>query len=1101
MTDQRSAEDLRRAVLELPEDQRALLSLRLARAHERRRKQIPALPRGGEHDRLPCSSGQERLYFLHELDPTSPTYLMPIMLRLTGRPKVDALRVALSTVLDRHEALRTGFAVDSGAGLRQVVVPAGVLAVDLPVREIGSAELAGQVRAFTREPFDLATPPLLRAVLFRLVDTEDEWALAMCVHHIVVDGWSLGVLVDDLAEIYQATVTGREPELPELAIQYADFAAWQREQLDGPAAAEHLDYWREALADPPTLELPADRPRPANQSFAGSSIPLDLSPALTEQLNALGQRERATLFMVLLAAFSVVLNRWSGLRDVVIGTPVAGRGRPELDRLVGFFVNTVALRIGVSETGSFRDLVGLTRERCLAGYAHENVPFERVAREVDTERRGGRSTLLRVLLALRNVRLDPLRLPDVDVTVVDLPRIGTDLDLSIELSPTDAGGLSGWLVFATDLFDPETAEQLAAGLRSVLTAVAADPDHTVRSLPVLTEDRRQRIVAELSGASVLPCPARTLPDWFADQVAKTPDAVAVVADGQDSVTYQELDERANRLAHWLREHGVGVEDRVGVCLDRSVDLVVALLAVLKAGGTYLPLDPDHPIDRIEALVKDAEPVLVLTDIDDLAGYPSTAPEVSISAANAAYVLYTSGSTGTPKGVQITHHGLANRLLWMCDTFGFATEDVVLHKTPISSDPSLWELLVPLLRGARLVLAAPRRHADSDYLVDVLTRHQITACDFVPSMLRIALTHPDFGQAAASLRLVVCGGEELPADVAERLLTLAPQIDLENFYGPTEAAIDVSAHRVRVPLDGPIPIGVPVSGTELYVLDELGRVAPIGVPGELMIGGVQLATGYLSRPGQTAAGFVPHPIRPGARLYRTGDRARWRHDGTLDYLGRLDHQVKVRGYRVEPGEVEARLREHADVTEAVVLAVPDEHGEHRLIGYLTGAPPGADQLRQYLARLLPTPMIPGRFVVLERFPLTGNGKIDRRALLDNVDGEVLSRAEPVAPTDDLQEVLVGVWSDVLGAGDIGVLDDFFDHGGHSLLATLVVSQVRELFRIELPLHFFVEAPTVAALADLVRERGTASGVDVDRVAELVLQVQRMTADEVHTQLRD
>ncbi|MFF4964300.1 amino acid adenylation domain-containing protein [Streptomyces sp. NPDC001037] len=1148
MTDEplSEAERLRRGLRGLSPERRALLSRSLSRRHTEREQASRIPVRAPGTDRFVCSPGQERLHFQHQLDPAAVTYLMPVVLRLQGDVSPEALRSALAAMVDRHETLRTGYELDADHRPAQVVRPAGELTVELAVGDAGAEEAAERARRLASLPFDLADPPLLRAGLWHIRGT-DEWTFAFCVHHIAVDGWSLGVLVDELAELYGAAVAGEPARLPELDVQYADFAVWQRNMLDGGTAAAQLDHWQRVLTGAPPLELAGDRPRPSRPTFEGASLPLEIGPELTSALSRVAQEENATPFMVLLAAFTVVLHQWSGQSDLVVGTPVAGRPRPELERLVGLFVNTLALRIDLTGAASFRDLVGRVRAVCLDAYGHQDVPFERVVQGIGVGRQHGRPDLPRVLLSLRNVPLGAPHLPGLKVSMKELPRAGTDLDISVELAPDASGGLSGWLVYSTDLFERGTARRMAESLTTVLAAGTDNADLPVRALPTLPPAERDRLVNEISGARTGPAPGRPLAACFERQAARSPEAVAVVADGLPAagqVSYRELDERANRLAHWLIRSGVRTEDLVGVHLHRSVDLVVAMLAVFKAGAVYLPLDPDHPAGRLEQVVRDAAPRIVLTSsglagsgtadggpataggsatADGSAaaggsatvvvldagtvtwdGLPSSPPDVELFPDNAACLLYTSGSTGRPKGVLLTHHGLANRMRWMCDSFAFGPEDVVLHKTPISSDPSLWEMLVPLFTGGRLVLARPGRHLDPRHVVETLRRHRVTACDFVPSMLRSVLDEPGFAESAGDLRVMVCGGEELPPALAERLLSLAPQVSLYNLYGPTEGSCDASVHQVTLPVPASVPIGRPPAGVELHVLDADGRPQPVGVPGELFIGGVQAARGYLGRPGQTAAVFVPHAFRPGQRLYRTGDRVRWRDDGTLEFLGRLDQQLKIHGYRVEPGEVEALLRSHPGVEEAVVRAWPRAGGEHHLAGYLTvpdGTPaPDRDTLRRYLARALATPMIPASYVVLDEFPRLTNGKIDRNALPEPDWGGPASGAERVEPTGALQRVLARIWGGVLGREDVGAEDDFFELGGHSLLATQVVSQTRELFRMDLPLHFFVDTPTVAAFADAVRERGTAEGVDVERIAQLVLRVQEMSADQVGSQLR-
>jgi amino acid adenylation domain-containing protein len=1104
---------LRRAVDELSADRRALLTLRLARRSATQDRVTPQ-PRHAGVNRFPASPGQERLYYRQELAPDSVTYLLPFLARIKGKPQVDALRAALTDAVDRHEVLRTGFELTPDLGLVQVVRPAGTVPIDLLTDEIHADDVPASFTELTSQPFDLSAPPLLRAGLWRLrgPGATEEWVFALCVHHIVVDGWSIGVLVNEAIENYSAMVRDRPPQRAPLPVQYADFAHWQRERLADPTTAKHLTHWHTTLEGAHPLTLPTDRPRQANRPPRCDSLALPLSPKTVTGLDAVARSVEATPFMVLLAAFAVVLRRWSGQDDVLVGTPVSGRDRPELEGLVGFFVNTVPLRLRTAEAATFRELVRLSRATCLDAYEHQDVPFERIMQDVDGARRGGTTGLLTVMLALRNVPAGQVRLPELDIDVQDLPTAGTDFDLTVEFAPTPDGGLSGWLIYSRDLFDRDTAERIAVALREVLDAAIADPDTALRDLPVMPAADRDTVLQEFSVSAEPGCPSRSLLDWFYDHVRATPHATAVVA-GTDTLTFAELSERAARLAARLRRRGAGPEDRVAMCLPRGVDLVTSLLAVLRIGAVSVPLEVDHPDERIGQLIAEAGPKLVLSDsltavrlpvadpvlVDalDAEPYQADLADLPVYPDNAAYVLYTSGSTGRPKGVVITRQALANRVRGMCTVFGFDQRDVVLHKTPMSADTAMWELLVPLFSGGLLVMAEPGRQSHPGHLFDLMTRHRVTTCFFVPSALRPVLATPGFASAARSLRLMICAGEELPAPLCEQVLEAAPHVAVYNSYGPTEATINVSEYRASTPVPDPVPIGGPVPGVETYVLDEWFRPQPVGVPGDLFAGGVQVTRGYLDRPGLTAHACVPHPFRWGQRLYRTGDRARWRPDGGLEFLGRADQQVKIRGYRVEPGEVESALRGHPGIAEAVVVARPITQDDLGLVAYVTPRVPGRlslDSLRGYLNRLLPGPMVPARFVQLDAFPLTAYGKIDRSRLPDDA-GLALSDTPHVPPSDELETVLAEVWAQVLDKTDIGVRDDFFALGGQSLLAAVVVSQVRELFRIELPLHFFVEAPTVADMASLVRAQGRQDGVDVDRMAELVQRVQRMSPTEV------
>ncbi|PRX60349.1 amino acid adenylation domain-containing protein [Nonomuraea fuscirosea] len=1100
-------EELLSMLAALSPERRQLLSMKLTQA-SRDDRPIPRLPRRPGENALPAAHGQQRLHFLHRLDPDSAAYLVPAALRLRGTVVPDVLRASLDALVARHEVLRTGFRYDAVEGVVQVVRAAQDIETVLICGEAPPDRIDHLVTEFARRPFDLAEPPLLRAALWRVREPGESYVLAVCAHHIVVDGWSLRILVEELAELYRAGVAGRSPNLPELTIQYADHAAWQREQLDGASLAGHLEYWRRELLAAPPVELPATRPRPKTWSFAGDGVAFHLPPDLTVRLRDVGRAEDATLFLVLLTGLAVVLHRWTGQSDLLVGTPVAGRSRPEVERLVGFFVNTLPLRVRLVPEETFSGLLRKVRAGYLEATAHQEVPFELIVRESGADRRGERSPLIQVLLALDTARPAGLDLPGIEAELVDLAPAGAPLDLSVSLAPTADGGLSGWVIYATDLFDRQAAERFSRHLRTLFESVARDVAAAVPALPSMP-DAERRWLSERGRASGDPTPDSVL-DLFDAQVLTSPDAVAAVCDvSGEAVSYRQLDERAERLAQWLRDRGVGNEDRVGVCLDRGLDLVVALLGVLKSGGTYLPLDPGLPGSRLHWLALDTRPVLTLCSdayADRIPGETARIPDAVARGGSgarsatpdprgAAYVVHTSGSTGTPKGVVVPHQALANRIRRMGADLGYSAGDVVLFKTPICFDPSIAAVLTPLTTGGTIVIAAPGRHGDPAYLRAIIERHGVTACDFVPSMLRAVLADQDAASALRSLRVIPCGGEELAPDLAEQALRLLPRAQLYNLYGPTEATIDVSFHRVTAPVQAPPPIGAPIGGNELYVLDATGALAPIGVPGELHIGGMQLARGYLGRPGLTADRFVPHPFRPGQRLYRTGDRVWWRPEGVLAYLGRLDRQVKINGHRVEPAEVEAALRAHPEVVEAAAIPRAGARGEPRLAAYVT-PPVDPGSLRAHLAERLPAAWIPSFFTGLDALPHNASGKVDHARLPEPVPAGL---GPSVPPVDALEEVLAAVWAEALAVDGVGRDDDFFSLGGHSLLATTIAAQLGDLFRFEPPLRFFVETPTVAGLAALMREQGEQHGIDADRVAELIAQVEAMSDDEVEGEL--
>jgi amino acid adenylation domain-containing protein len=1012
---------------------------------------------------LPASYGQERLWLLHQLDPTSTAYHVAGGVRLRGALDVDALRRAVNGIVARHEVLRTTFELAGGGELAQVVHPD--LALDLPV--VDTDRPAERGAAFVREPFDLAAGPLLRCLVLRV--GPDDHHLIMVVHHIAADGWSLAVLLREAGALYQSFHSGSDVDLPELPVQYADWASWQRDQLGGPLLTEQLGYWAKRLEGVAPLELLADRPRTAPRTSRGLLTPVRVPGPTAARVRELAQELEATPFMLLLAAFVAVLSRWTGQRDVVVGVPVAGRTLPEVEALVGFFVNTLPLRVDLSGVPSFADLVGRVREVCLGGYAHADVPFEKLVEAVNADRSGGRGPLIQVMLALRDVPMpDWGGIGDLTVTPFELPVSDAQFDLSLQLSEAADGGWSGTASSSADLFDPATPAALVTAWEVLLAGAVADPDRPVSTLAIQDAGRRAYLVERLSGAGRDPVGRGLLHELFERQVDATPDAVAVVFAGTE-VTYADLDRRANALAWHLRALGVGPDDLVGVCLPRSVELVVALLAVLKAGAAYVPLDPSYPRERLVFMVSDAAAGTVLTRSDaldavagtsarvlcldtvDLSGESENRPPTTVTDANLAYVIYTSGSTGAPKGAMNSHGGVTNRILWMQRHFGLTPGEGVLQKTPLSFDVSGWEVHWPLATGGRMVLADPEGHRDPGYLVGLIRQQRVTTVHFVPSMLQVFLAHPGAGECAEVLRRVVCSGEELSPAGAARFAEVLPGVGLHNLYGPTEAAIDVSAHECVPGAElARVPIGLPIDGARLYVLDGHLEPCPVGVPGELFIGGVAVARGYHRRPALTAQRFVPDPFGPpSGRLYRTGDQARMRGDGAVEFLGRLDHQVKIRGVRVELGEIELALLSHPGVAEAVVTTYLDVAGRHQLAAYLTrpgqdardeGAEEFSDQLRRHLRGKLPEAMVPAAYTIVDSFPLSPSGKLDR-ARLPAPERRGRSR-RAVPPGTPAELVLARIWAEVLDTDDISIHDDFYDLGGNSLRAVTVLTRAHE-----------------------------------------------------------
>jgi amino acid adenylation domain-containing protein len=1095
---------------------------------------LSAMSEGLREDGLPLSFAQERLWFLDQLEPGNASYNIAGAVRLSGRLSVAALATALAAIVERHDALRATFRSGAG-GPVQVVAPAAdagagsslpvvdLAGLPLPVRE---ATAGGLLAAEAVVPFDLARGPLLRSTLLRL-DRERHLAL-VTLHHIVADGWSIDILVRELAFFYGAARRGRPAALPPLPIQYPDFAVWQRAWLAGPEIGRLLDWWRERLAGAPlTLDLATDRPRPQVLSARGGAVPLVLTAATTAGLAALARSAEATLFMALLAGFTALLSRYTGQEDLVVGSPIANRTRSEVEGLIGLFVNTLVFRGELAGRPPFGELVDRAREMALGAYAHQDLPVERLVLELQPARDLSRSPLFQVLLVLQNNVSPPFELPGLTLETVEVDPGTAKLDLQLTLTEAE-GRLAGSLSYATDLFDRGTAERMAGHLSILLAGAVADPSRTLAELPLLSPAERAQLAAWNATATVYAEAASTLPELFARQVAASPDAVALVFTGE-TLSYAALATRAGALAAHLRDLGVGPETIVGLCAERSLEMVIALLAIGEAGGAYLPLDPAYPAERLASLLADAEaPVILaqerlldrlpphsarLVSLDGPVPGPSESEDGRLAARSArrsppagsdgpgtdnlAYVIFTSGSTGKPKGVMNSHRGIVNRILWMQERYGLTAADRVLQKTPYSFDVSVWEFFWPLVTGAKMVLALPGGHQDSSYLVRTIVSEGITVTHFVPSMLGAFLAEPDV-ERCVSLSKVMASGEALPPELARQFLARTGA-ELHNLYGPTEAAVDVTWWQCE---RGPIlpgvlpsvltgvPIGYPVANTEIHLLDPDGNPVPVGVPGELAIGGVQVARGYLRRPELTAERFVPDPFSaspggpdgpggPGGRLYRTGDLARRRPGGEVEYLGRLDHQVKLRGLRIELGEIETVLRGEPEVRAAVVLLREDRPGDQRLVAYLVLADArGGEEraaafaaLRRALEERLPAYMVPGVFVALPALPLSASGKIDRRALASRPPQAETADSGQVAPRNDLEARLAEIWAGVLGRARVGVLDNFFTLGGHSLLATRLVSRVRQALGIELPLRAVFEAPTVAALAVLLQRDGS------------------------------
>ncbi|MGX5725422.1 non-ribosomal peptide synthase/polyketide synthase [Metapseudomonas otitidis] len=1031
---------------------------------------LPIVPLS-EREGLPLSYAQQRQWFLWQLEPGSAAYNMPTALHLKGELDLGALQRSFDTLVARHEPLRTTFVLEDGQP-RQRIHPQG--RVDIEHEHLPGADEAQLAEAIGREaqrPFDLEHGPLLRVRLLEL--GEDDRVLVLTQHHIVSDGWSMQLMVEELIALYQGFRLGHDAKLPPLAIQYADYAAWQRQWMEAGERERQLAYWTAQLGgEQPLLELPADRPRPALRSAQGARLSLELDGALFARLKQLAQREGCSPFMLLLASFQLLLQRYCGQGDIRVGVPSANRNRAETERLLGFFVNTQVLRAQVENDASFIDLLQQTRQAALAAQAHQDLPFEQLVDALQPERSLSHSPLFQVMfnyqVSAGEVGGLAAVLPGLRVEPVHWAMPTTQFDLSLDCTEHPRG-LSASLIYATDLFDAERIQRMAVHWQNLLAAIAEQPRSRLGDLPMLTESERERAIQGWNQT------ARDYPgsvyvhQLFEQRALSQPNAPALTFAGR-TLSYAELNAEANRLAHHLRGLGVGQDVLVGIAAERSVEMVVGLVAILKAGGAYVPLDPEYPQDRLAYMFEDSGIALLLTqsrlrnglpipaglpvlELDRSAAWASASdanPGVQLHPENLAYVIYTSGSTGKPKGAGNRHIALHNRLAWMQEAYQLGAEDSVLQKTPFSFDVSVWEFFWPLMEGARLVMALPGDHRDPARLVQLITEEQITTLHFVPSMLQ-AFVGDENAARCTSLRRIVCSGEALPVELQRQTLALLPQAGLYNLYGPTEAAIDVTHWTCVEEGKDAVPIGQPIANLQTYVLDsELNPVSP-GVTGELYLGGIGLARGYHRRPALTAERFVTSPFGNGERLYRTGDLARQREDGVIEYAGRIDHQVKIRGLRIELGEIEARLQEQDAVREAVVVAADGPSGK-QLLAYLVPEPESLARaeaeiqggylqgVKARLLEVLPDYMVPAQWVLLERMPLSPNGKLDRKALPKPDPAQ--ARSEYQAPRNELEQRLALIWQDVLRLEQVGVDDNFFELGGDSIISIQIVSRARQ-----------------------------------------------------------
>jgi amino acid adenylation domain-containing protein len=1056
---------------------------------------------------FPASLTQQSLWFINQLEPQSAAYNILACLRISTSLDVQALEKSFNALIQRHEILRTTFVEEDGQPMQVItsnlILPLPVIDLSPLPKAEREAKALGLARDEAQRPFDLTQSPLQRILLLHF--EAGEHILLLTMHHIISDRWSLGIFFQELAILYKAFSTGQSSPLPDLPIQYADFAEWQRELLQEDFLAENLAYWKQHLAGGPAgLELPTDHPRLLMPTSRGSVYWTKLPKALIDTLKELSRQQGVTLYMTLAAAFQTLLYRYTGQDDLAIGTVTAGRTRAETEALIGFFANTQVLRTDLSGNPSFDELLGRVREVILKAQSHQQLPFEYLVKELHPTRSLGQNPLFQVMLVVE----PPLPALPLGwaVTQMEIETGASKFDLTLELEDCPEG-LMCHFEYDTHLFNETTIARLAGHWQTLLEGIVVDLTRHLSELPLLTEKEYCQIIVEWNATNTEYPQDTCVHQLFEAQVERTPSAVAVVFEGEQ-LTYRELNARANQLAHYLQQLGVGPEVLVGICVERSLDMVVGLLGILKAGGAYVPLDPAFPSERLAFMLEDTQAPVLVTQQHLLTQLPPHAAKVVCLDADAAvlaqeneanlvsgatsdnlvYVIYTSGSTGRPKGVQILHRAVVNFLLSMREQPGLSPQDSWLAITTLSFDIAALELFLPLLVGARLIVASRDTAVDGTALAETLSRAGVTVMQATPITWRLLLAAG--WQGSPDLK-ILCGGEALPLDLAQQLLPRATS--LWNLYGPTETTIWSTCCQIK-PADEVVTIGRPIANTQVYLLDPQLQPVPVGVPGELYIGGDGLARGYLNRPELTAERFLPHSwsSEPGARLYKTGDLARYRPDGTIEHLGRADFQVKIRGFRIELGEIETVLAQHPAVRQAVVVLREDSPGDKHLVAYTVlhkGQMATIAELQQHAMKYLPNYMLPTAFMVLDALPLTPNNKVDRGALPAPEHTRPELGEAFVAPRTSIEGVVTGIWSQILGIEQIGIHDDFFAMGGDSLMAMQVIARLRRVLQIGLPLARFFEARTIAELSKIIEQVKAGD-------AQLQMQAPQSISGEAH-----
>ncbi len=1060
------------------------LELLMRRLQEKRGDvEKPRITRQQPSEAIPLSFAQQRLWFIDQLEPNSVAYSIPAVLHLDGSLVIPALEHSLNEISRRHEALRTTFQT-----INQVPVQTIAPHVNQPLKIIdltaSDVDPQTELQQLIEQPFDLAQGPVWFAVLLRLNETTHK--LFLNIHHIVFDDWSLGLFLQELATLYEAILNHQPSPLAELPIQYSDFTVWQRDRLQGEGLETLLNYWKQQLADAPSLiELPLDRPRAASSTYRSARQPIQISRSILEALKKLARQEDATLFMTLFAAFATLLHRYTQQTDLVIGSPIANRNQVETENLIGFFVNTLALRANLAEASTFRSLLNQVRKTALSAYAHQDLPFEKLVEELQPERHPGCNPLVQTLFVLQTAPKSTIQLPNLDLRCEGLDSGFAKFDLLLELQET-ADGIEGWFEYKSDLFDAATIARMVGHFQTLLQGIVANPDQALAALPLLTP-AEHALLTEWSNVQTVSASNQLIHQVFEQQAAQTPDAIALSFQTQH-LTYRDLNQRANQLAHYLQSLGVQPDQLVGICVNRSIEAIVGLLGILKAGAAYVPLDLSYLESRLTFMLEDTQISILVTtqnvaerlpnsaakrvhldtDWRDIAAHPHTNPQTSITSENLAYVMYTSGSTGQPKGVCIPHRGVV-RLVNQVDYINLDATEVLLQLAPLAFDASTFEIWGALLNGARL--AIPTGHSvegalSLEEIGQSIQHHQVTTLWLTTGLFNVIVD--ERLEDLKPLRQLITGGDALSISHVQKARQVLKNCKLINGYGPTENTTFTCCYTITASslIESNVPIGRPISKTQTYILDRHLQPVAIGVAGELYVGGDGLARGYLNQAALTTQCFIPNPFDASQRLYKTGDRARYRSDGNIEFLGRVDRQVKIRGFRIEPSEIEAVLEQHSAVKTAVVVV--HEQPVKQLLAYAVSSDPTltASDLRSFVQQKLPEYMMPAAFRIVETLELTPNGKVDRRSLPIE---SIQSTNAYAAPQDSLELQLIKIWEQVLGFQPISVQDNFFELGGHSLLAVRLFARIQAVFNQDLPLATLFQAPTIEQLARILRRQ--------------------------------